>query len=395
MTAMTPGTPSKSTLGLATREVLEERERCTLAPFAAKAGDSRGRCHPEKQDDFRTAFQRDRDRIVHSAAFRRLEYKTQVFVNHVGDHYRTRLTHTMEVAQIARAVSRTLCLNEDLAETVALVHDVGHPPFGHSGERALQACMKESGGFEHNKQALRVVDVIERRYPDRQGLNLTHEVRESILKHARTDEAGDPGGDLAPLLEAQVVDIADMIAYNNHDIDDGLYSGLLDEGDFASLSLVQEAGAQVDREWPGLDPKLRWRRVVTTLIHRSVSDLVLSSLELLQAASIGSPSEARRSPGRLIGFSREMWKKQKELARFLEKNLYANHRVIRMQVKAERFIRRMFSAYLDDPRQLPPEYRLTENEGGLHRGICDYMAGMTDRYAQDSYKKMFHPFERI
>jgi len=382
-----------------TRAALEEREAAVLAPFAARAGGSRGRRHPEEEDSYRTAFQRDRDRVIHSTAFRRLEYKTQVFINHEGDHYRTRLTHTIEVAQIARAVARALRLNEDLAEVVSLAHDLGHPPFGHAGERALQACMEGQGGFEHNVQALRVVDLLERRYPDRPGLNLSFEVRESILKHSTfydsPEISAEFGATPRPLLEAQVADIADMVAYNNHDLDDGLYSGLLSEEELLEVPLFAVVRRRVLDRWPDLDAKLRRRRIVAALIAESVTDLVSESSRRIAVAFLDSAEAARSHEERLIAFSSEMWKRQKQLASFLAERLYAHHRVVRMAVKAEGFVRRMFEAYLEDPRQLPPEHHDRIPRDGVHRAVCDYIAGMTDRYAQDGYMKMFHPFERI
>ncbi len=381
-----------------TRERLEEHERQVLAPVALKAGDTKGRRFPEAPDPMRTDFQRDRDRIVHCTAFRRLEYKTQVFVNNEGDHYRTRLTHSMEVAQIARAIARALRLNEDFAEALALVHDLGHPPFGHAGERALQDMMSEHGGFEHNRQALRVADLLEKRYPAFPGLNLTAEMRESILKHRglyRSPEAKEFASDAtSPFLEAQVVDVSDQIAYNNHDVDDGLYSGLLAEDDLAEVAVFREARDELADSIPETDPKLRRYAIVRRLIHRCVHDVVQASAERIDASGARSPDEARRH-GRLVFFSDAMAPLQAELGRFLLGRFYRHFRVMRMQAKAERCVTRLFSAFVKDPRQLPPDYQSWAEREGVPRAVCDYVAGMTDRYAQDEYRKLFFPFERI
>ncbi|MHC4957198.1 MAG: deoxyguanosinetriphosphate triphosphohydrolase [Planctomycetota bacterium] len=361
----------QATSGMMTRAALEERELRELAPYASKARDSRGRQYDEAEHAYRTAYQRDRDRIIHCSAFRRLEYKTQVFVNTYGDYYRTRLTHTMEVAQIARTVGRALALNEDLTETIALAHDLGHGPFGHTGEDALQDLMADHGGFEHNRQALRIVDLIERKYPEFPGLNLTHEVRDSLLKH----------GGARLCLEAQVVDASDRIAYNTHDVDDGLTSGLLDDAKLrAEVPLWRDACAAVESRWPDLDEGRQRYHSVRSLIDLTVTDVLQASLERLAA-----------DPGaeRVIAPSAAMEERQKELSRYLFANLYNHFEVKRMRNKAQRFVRDMFQALVDDPAMLPPAAKRWADDQGVHVGVCDYLAGMTDREALSEYQRMF------
>ncbi|HEX5137324.1 MAG TPA: dNTP triphosphohydrolase [Planctomycetota bacterium] len=361
------------------REALEERELRELAPYAMKARLSRGREHAEPEHAYRTAYQRDRDRIIHSGAFRRLEYKTQVFVNSFGDYYRTRLTHTMEVAQIARTVARALSINEDLTEAIALAHDIGHGPFGHTGEDALAELMREHGGFEHNRQALRIVDVIERKYPGFPGLNLTAEVRTSLLKH----------GGRQLCLEAQVVDAADRIAYNTHDVDDGLTSGIIEEGALAEVALWRDALEDVTKRYPGLDPARRRYHVVRSLIDRAVTDLLDRSRERLLEAAPRDPVDAQRGE-RLVAPSPAMERRQAELARFLSRHFYNDYRVLRMRRKASVFIRDMFLALSGDTGLLPPAALAWAAEQGAARGVCDYIAGMTDREAIQEYRRLFH-----
>jgi len=367
---------------MVTRETLEERELRELAPHGMKSRLSRGRRFAENEHAYRTAYQRDRDRIIHCSAFRRLEYKTQVFVNSFGDYYRTRLTHTMEVAQIARTIARALGLNEDLTEAIALAHDIGHGPFGHTGEDALQELMAEHGGFEHNQQAVRIVEIIERKYPDFPGLNLTEEVRHSLLKH---------GGEGQLCLEAQVVDASDRIAYNTHDIDDGLTSGLLDEAMLEEAELWREARRNVAQRSPDLDPARRRYHTVRTLIDVAVTDLLTASVERLAEAAPAGPDEARALPRRLIAPSKDMEGKQAGLARFLNRAFYNEYRVLRMRRKAARFIHEMFLALVEDPGLLPPAPRAWVEEHGTERGVCDYIAGMTDREALLEYRRLFHP----
>lgn len=382
-----------------TREELEAREDRELAPFAVRSGRSQGRDHPEPEHPYRTRFQRDRDRVIHSAAFRRLEYKTQVFVNHEGDYYRTRLTHSMEAAQISRTLARTLGLNEDLCEVLALSHDLGHTPFGHSGQDALHECMKDHGGFEHNLQSLRVVELLERRYPGFPGLNLTYETRESIRKHTvRPDRPVEPRfhPEWAPVMEAQVVDIADSIAYDAHDIDDGLQAGLLTEMQLSELDLWREAAEEVTRRYDeGLDSTLRGRQAVLHLINLEVGDLITQTESCVRRLGLKSLEDVRSAQEPVVAFSGGMAGRKAKLQSFLHQNVYRHHRVLIMQEKAARFIRALFEAYVSNVDQLPPRYRAWAEEAGVPRAVADYIAGMTDRYAQDEYKKLFHPFEHI
>ncbi len=364
---------------MVTREALEERELRELAPYAMKSRFSRGRQHAEEEHAYRTAYQRDRDRIIHSGAFRRLEYKTQVFVNTFGDYYRTRLTHTMEVAQIARTVARALGLNEDLTEAIALAHDIGHGPFGHTGEDALAELMRDHGGFEHNRQALRIVDEIERKYPGFPGLNLTSEVRDSLLKH----------GEKRLCLEAQVVDASDRIAYNTHDVDDGLTSGILDEKALEEVALWRDALAEVTRRYPGLDPARRRYHVVRKFIDAAVTDLLDHSRERLLRAAPKAPPDAQREE-RLVAPSHAMERRQMELSRFLTRDFYNDYRVRRMRRKASGFVREMFVALVEDTGLMPPAAQAWAAEHGAPRAVCDYIAGMTDREAIQEYRRLFH-----
>ena len=392
--------PVLGPLPLISREELEAREEDWLAPYAMKSRATRGRQHPEPEDPYRTVYRRDRDRIIHSTAFRRLEYKTQVFVNHEGDYYRTRLTHTLETAQIAVSIARVLRLNEDLVEVVALAHDLGHPPFGHAGEDALRELMKDHGGFEHNLQGLRIVDVLEERYPAFPGLNLTWEVRESINKHRAPYEEGnfraalDP--DAAPLLESRIDDIADEIAYDNHDLDDGLTSGLLKEDDLNAVALWGEARRAVETPSTHLTPEIRKYQIIRTLINRQITDLIQASLEQLKRERIQSVDDVRACRASLITFSPAMQELRKPLKAFLWTHLYQHYRVVRMADKAKRFITELFQVYLNKVEQLPNTTRSRIERGeSPHRVVCDYLAGMTDRYCLEEYKKLFDPFERV
>ncbi len=381
------------------REEIEGMEYNRLAPYAAKSRETKGRVYPEEEHSYRPIYQRDRDRIIHSTAFRRLEYKTQVFVNHEGDYYRTRLTHTLEVSQIARSIARVLLLNEDLVETIALAHDIGHPPFGHSGEETLRELMKGHGGFDHNTHGLRVVDYLEERYPHFKGLNLTWEVREGINKH--TTPFDHPGRriDLEPdkqaSLETQVVDIADEIAYDNHDIDDGITAGLLDEKDLRKTGLWDEVYNEVINAYPDIPDGIRKYQMIRSLINRQITDLIAESERRIKASGIQSSEEVREIPEKLVAFSKSMQEKRMPLKDFLLKNLYQHYRVVRMADKAQRFIRELFNVYLSKPEQLPPTVALRIKGEDTHRIICDYIAGMTDRYALDEYKKLFEPYERV
>ncbi len=379
------------------REQLEEREFETLAPCAMKSAESAGRRHPEPEAAYRTCYQRDRDRIIHCKAFRRLEYKTQVFLNHEGDHYRTRLTHTIEVTQISRTISRALGLNEDLTEAIALAHDVGHTPFGHSGEEALRQLMADHGGFEHNEHGLRVVDLLERQYPRFPGLNLTGEVRESIVKHRtrwdRPRAEGVPPG--PPLLEGQVVDIADSIAYDNHDLQDGLEAGILTPRKLQGLDLWQEAEGAVRQRYGDLSEPLRCRQAIRHLIDRFVTDVVECTGREIESRGIASWRDALRQEDNVVRFSRELKAKKDTLEEFLHQTLYMDYRVVRMTNSARRFVEGIFGAHVGDPRQLPPQYERWADEVGVHRAVCDYIAGMTDRYAQDQYMQLFHPYQKL
>ncbi len=386
--------------GLLTREALEAREAEWLAPYAMKSRDTRGRVHPEPEDPHRTVYRRDRDRIIHSTAFRRLEYKTQVFVNHEGDYYRTRLTHTLEVAQIACAMARTLRLNEDLVETMALAHDLGHPPFGHAGEETLRTLMTAHGGFDHNLQGLRIVDVLEARYPLFPGLNLTWEVREGINKHRTPfDHADYTFAELdpekLPLLEGQLVDLADEIAYDNHDLDDGLTSGLLHEGELDEVVLWREAARRVQAQYPQLPAEIRKYQIIRTLINQQVSDLAQATAQRLHERGHRSVEDVRACAERLVGFSQEMVGLRKPLKRFLWDRLYQHYRVVRMSDKARRLLTELFAAYLAKPEQLPPTSYGRLKQGSPHRVVCDYIAGMTDRYAMDEYQKLFDPYTKV
>lgn len=383
-----------------TRSEAEEREDSFLASYAMRSRDSRGRRHPEPEHAFRLVFQRDRDRIIHSTAFRRLEYKTQVFVNHEGDYYRTRLTHTMEAAQVTRTIARALGLNDDLAEAVALAHDLGHTPFGHAGERTLNRLMGPYGGFDHNGQSLRIVDLLEERYPGFRGLNLSWEVLEGIVKHStRYDrpQVQDYEPDLAPTLEAQIVDFADEIAYNAHDIDDGLQSGLLEPSDLDGVALWVETLAAVRQRAPGASPRVLQYQAVRQIIDAMVTDLVQAVEERLRDHGVTTLAGVRGVKPRLIDFSDAMTARHLELKARLHERLYMHHRVRRMTQKADRIMAGLFDVYMAEPRQLPPHVLLRIDRDGetVPRVVADYIAGMTDRFALEDYKKLFDPFERV
>ncbi|MFP4027572.1 MAG: deoxyguanosinetriphosphate triphosphohydrolase [Candidatus Brocadiia bacterium] len=382
------------------REKLEQRESEELAPWGMKSAETRGRRYEEPEHPYRTAYQRDRDRIVHCKAFRRLEYKTQVFLNHEGDHYRTRLTHTLEVAQIGRTIARALGLNEDLTEAIALAHDVGHTPFGHSGETALREAMSEHGGFEHNRHGLRVVDLLESQYPGFPGLNLTHEVREGIIKHStRWDNPDVPGKEHfdpgPPLLEAQAVELADSIAYDNHDLEDGLAAEILNEEDLYQLSLWSEAAKRCGGDNDALSAEKSQRECVRYLINLFVTDLLENTWKEIERQGIKSPTEARQVPESIVCFSDELKDRKKELEGYLFEELYRNYRVMTVTNSAKRFVLAIFDELTEDPRELPPEHQQWSEEVGIHQAVCDYVAGMTDRYAQDRYLQMFQPYQKL
>jgi len=375
-----------------------------LAPYAQRSAETRGRVHPEQEHPYRSAYMRDRDRIVHSTAFRRMEYKTQVFVNHEGDHYRTRLTHTLEVSQIARTIARALNLNEDLAEAIALAHDLGHTPFGHAGEDALNELMKEHGGFEHNLHGLRVVDVLEERYPNYKGLNLTYEVREAFLKHNTSYDKpmNQPGGfDLSemPTLEAQAVNLADSIAYDAHDMDDGLYSGLVSEEEVFNLPLsllVRERSNSSGLDFDSVESAaVRRKLLVRGLIDLLVSSAVETTQRRLEDMGIRSVDDVRRADKPLVSLGDELLEPQKRHEEFLYDRMYNHYRVNRMMRKSTNFLKELFRAYVDAPEILPDAYRKqAEQTGDVYRVAADYIAGMTDRFAQEEYTRVFLPHER-
>lgn len=377
-------------------------ERPDLAPYAARSSCSRGRKYPEVFKDDRPHFERDRDRVIHCTAFRRLEYKTQVFVNHEGDYYRTRLTHTLEVAQISRGIARRLHLNEDLAESIALAHDLGHTPFGHTGEETLASLMEDCGGFEHNLQSLRIVDELEHRYPGFPGLNLTWETREGLVK--RYVEQKSPTRSIppefepqmAPSLEAQIIELADEIAYNNHDIDDGLEAGYLDEEELRDeVELWREMEGLVRGKYPGITGRQLKYQTISHLIGHLIGDLVETTKRTLKQKGVETLQDVREAGTNLIGFSAEVKEKNEALKRFLQERLYRHYKMERMRMKARRVIQRLFDAYLAQPTLLPLKHQRKAKEEPLKRVICDYIAGMTDRFAIEEYRRLFNPEERV
>ncbi len=368
-----------------------------LAPYAVSETNSRGRNIPEPVPQGRGEFQRDRDRIIHSSAFRRLEYKTQVFVNHEGDLFRTRLTHSIEVAQIARSIARRLHLNEDLAEAISLAHDLGHTPFGHAGQDALNACMQSYGGFEHNLQSLRVVELLEERYAEFEGLNLNFETREGILKHCSRENAARLGilgerflNGSRPSLEAQIANLADEIAYNNHDVDDGLRSGLITLKQLAEVPLVAMHLEEVVTSYPELPERRVVHETVRRMINTLVSDLVRQSESNIEKQELNTLEDVHRAPV-LIAFSTEMDEQQRVLKRFLHANLYRHYKVMRMSAKAHRIVTDLFAAFMGDSRLLPQQFQPQASEGDAERArtVADYIAGMTDRYAIREYRRLF------
>lgn len=378
------------------RTQLEEVEAARLAPYAQLSRDSQGRLHEEPEPRYRTAFQRDRDRIVHSAAFRRLEYKTQVFVNDEGDYYRTRLTHTLEVAQIGRTIARSLGANEDLVETICLAHDLGHPPFGHAGERALNELMAEHGGFNHNHQSYRVVTELEHRYPQWAGLNLTRETLYGLAKH-ETDYNLSRVAGLDPAmrgsLEAQVANITDELAYNAHDLDDGLNAGLFTPQELQELEIWRELcnrtgwrGSQID--------ELSRHAFIRELIGLLVDDVLTTTEKNLQRIQPKSVRDIQQQTDNVVGYSEHVGGMNKALKRFLYNNMYTNYRVVRMQRRAERFVAQMFKAFVDDPRQLPEECQAEMKIRDPHRVVADFIASMTDRSALLEYRRLFDPMMR-
>lgn len=383
-----------------TREEFEQREDQWLARYAMRSSQSRGRAYPETEHAYRTAYQRDRDRIIHTTAFRRLEYKTQVFVYSEGDHYRNRLTHSIEVGQIGRTLARALGCNEDLIEAICLAHDLGHSPFGHVGEATLNTLMKDHGGYDHQRQTYRIVTTLEHRYPEHLGLNLTYEVLEGVVKHD-TDydivDARDYTPEERGTLECQLSNLADEIAYNTSDLDDGLRSGILSPASVRELGIAQRvlqslnAPANAD-----LDDALMRHSFIRRLVKFEVGDTIATTQQNIEQAGIKSLASLRNQPYNVANYSTEMQALNGELKKYLFDNFYRHYRVVRMATKAERLLRDLFNAYIDQPLQLPPEtqQRAQELPEGLHRAVCDYIAGMTDRYAIQEHKRLYDPEER-
>ena len=382
---------------LYTREALAQIENKSLAPYALRGQDSRGRDYQEPQPKYRTLFQQDRDRILHTTAFRRLEYKTQVFVNHEGDYYRTRLTHTLEVAQVGRSLASALGANADLVEAVCLAHDLGHPPFGHSGEATLNQLMAAEGGFDHNKQSLRIVEKLEQRYPDFLGLNLTWETREGMVKHETEYDVSDAerfGSEQLGSLEAQLANPADEMAYTAHDLDDGLRAGLLLPEQLMGLTWWERLKESLGWDGAHFNEMLR-HRLVRRLTGLLIHDQVEATARRLQELDVTSPDAVRNLPENVVGHSPEVAEMTRELRVFLYANLYQHPHVMRMQAKAERVISALFAAYVEEPRQLPREEQAQLAERKLERVVCDYIAGMTDRFALQEYAKMFDPLTPV
>jgi dGTPase len=382
---------------LVDRQAQERWEKDCLAPYAMRSAESRGRRYPEPEHPLRTCFQRDRDRVIHCSSFRRLEYKTQVFVNHEGDNYRTRLTHSLEGAQIGRTVARALALNEELTECLVLGHDLGHTPFGHSGERVMNELMRGHGGFEHNRQTLRILELLEERYPAFPGLNLTWEVREGIIKHQPESDALAPAeyapGE-APTLEAQLVDFVDEIAYNNHDIDDGLASGMFSVEAIRAVGLFRDAH-DATLASGNRDERLARHETVRRIIDRCARDLLATTLAEIDRVGLKSAADVRHAGGRIVRYSDAMRPLVRELKDFLYTNMYRHFRVVRMGDKAGRILRDLFETYVSEPLQLPPQYQRRIEHDGLHRVVCDYIAGMTDRYAMEDHRRLFDPLVRV
>jgi dGTPase len=379
-----------------TRQQLEEIEDKSLAPYGMRSKNSKGRAYLDNEPEYRTSFQRDRDRIVHTTAFRRLEYKTQVFINYEGDYYRTRLTHTLEVAQIGRTIARALGGNEDLIEAICLAHDLGHSAFGHAGEMVLARLMKEHGGFDHNRQSLRIVTDLEQRYPEFPGLNLTWEVREGMVKHESEydiSDAADYNPELRGNLETQIANVADELAYSAHDLDDGLRSGMLTPRMLEGISLWEILIDQIKWRGPEMEEMAR-HKLIRQLIGLEVTDLATTTDARLKDSGAQSPLDLQKLSYNVIGFSEEMSRRNRELKDFLYNKMYRHYRVVRMQVKAERIIEELFNAYCREPSILPEEFQTIINQRGLERTVCDYIAGMTDRYAIEEYQKLFNPTEK-
>jgi len=375
-----------------TRQELEQIERQVLAPWAQFSADSRGREHAEPPPEWRTHYQRDRDRVIHSRAFRRLEYKTQVFLNGSGDHYRTRLTHTIEVAAIARNLATALRLNADLAETIALAHDLGHSPFGHKGEAVLARLMAKHGGFEHNRQSLRIVEELEQKYPDFPGLNLSWEVREGLAKHNTAWDrplSGEKFRAKNPSLEAQIANLADEITYYSHDLDDGLDSELLSEAQLRRhVRIWAQAAGTVRKEHGTLPDECRRYFIIRTIIDQQIRDVVENSERLIGAANVHSADDVRRWPGKLIQFSPERGALNRELRQYLYRNLYYNPVVNAPHIRAKRLLEDLFEFYLKHPAEIGAQSRRRARKDGRRRAVCDYLAGMTDRYVLLEHQRL-------
>ncbi len=380
-----------------TRPQLEEIESMSLAPYALRSAESRGRAYPEPESATRTAFTRDRDRIIHTTPFRRLMYKTQVFVFYEGDHYRTRLTHTIEVSQLGRSLARGLGGNEDLTEAICLAHDLGHAPFGHAGEHMLNLLMADHGGFNHNTQSYRIVTELEQRYPDFPGLNLTYETREGMLKH-ETDydqsEAAEYEPDKRASLEAQIANLADEIAYNAHDLDDGLRAGLFTLEDLEELAIWRELCAEAGWRSGESFTSMHRQEIIRELIGRSVTDVMTRTGEALTVNAVDSPEKLQRHSTNVVGYSPEFGEMVRALKRFLYERMYRHYRLVRMQTKAERFVAGLFEAYVKEPHMLPRETQARLADAPAERVVADYIAGMTDRYALDEWQKLYDPYIR-
>jgi len=383
------------------RASLEERERLFLLPWGMKSADTRGRIYPEDEADYRTVYQKDRDRIVHTTAFRRLAYKTQVFVYHEGDHYRNRLTHTMEVAQLGRTLARALGANEELTEAICLAHDLGHPPFGHTGEHILNHLMQGHGGFDHQRQTMRIVEELEQRYPDFPGLNLSYEVREGLVKHDTDYDVSNAEGyepELAGTLECQLANIADELAWNTSDLDDGLYAGILHVEDLAEQPLWQRVMDSLGLPYviSPLDSLTR-ARIIRRLVGIEMTDAINHTYAQLQAHNVQSVDDVRAIGYSIAGFSPELAAANAVQKSYLFEHFYRSYRVVRMANKAELILTRLFEAYIREPRMLPPDTqaKLDGDATDLHRVVCDYLAGMTDRYAIQEYERLFAPDRRV
>lgn len=379
-----------------TRQQREDIEAQMLASYATRSRDSKGRQYPEAEDPYRTVFQRDRDRILHTTAFRRLEYKTQVFVNYEGDYYRTRLTHTLEVAQIGRSIARALGANEDLVEAICLAHDLGHSPFGHAGEHVLDELMREHGGFNHNHQTYRIVTELESRYRGWPGLNLTYELLEGIAKHeTEYDLSVNVGFDAAlrGSLEAQISNLADELAYNAHDLDDGLRAGLLVVDQLGGLEIWQLAKDSVGLTGGRFDDITR-HQCIRRLLHLEIKDVIEATADQLGESQIQTREDVQRQPQNLVGHSEAFRQMNRQLKAFLYANLYNHFRVVRMSVKAKRYVHDLFETFTRSPQQMPPETQARIEVMGLERAVTDYIAGMTDRYALQEWERLFDPFTR-